>query len=124
HHHVRPSTVKRFKSTYDPDLAACMERWIRIVIEEQRVAGRPCLTGVVFNTYRNHKPAFDITVNNTQFNSDYDDNDDNGSRLHTQPYTLFTVPGSDTYSGLRVAEILSIFFFRREHKKANTLESL
>ncbi|KAG0205604.1 serine/threonine kinase [Mortierella sp. NVP41] len=36
HHHIRSSTAKRFRSTYDPELAACMERWIRIVVTGQR----------------------------------------------------------------------------------------
>ncbi|KAK3811535.1 MAG: hypothetical protein J3R72DRAFT_463337 [Linnemannia gamsii] len=57
HHLVRPSTIKRFRSTYDPELAACMERWVRIVMMGQR---RP-QSSLAKPAFNNSGPSYTVT---------------------------------------------------------------
>ncbi|KAK5809502.1 hypothetical protein F5H01DRAFT_349441 [Linnemannia elongata] len=69
HHHIRPSTVKRSKSTYDPELAACMERWIRIVLTGQRRA-HSSLAKPTLNTSGSSYSVSDIRTSSATLSRD------------------------------------------------------
>ncbi|KAF9128412.1 hypothetical protein BGW39_005072 [Mortierella sp. 14UC] len=57
HHLVRPSTMKRFRSTYDSELAGCMERWIRVISIGQR---RP-QSSLAKPALNNSGPSYTVT---------------------------------------------------------------
>ncbi|KAF9127335.1 hypothetical protein BGX30_014836, partial [Mortierella sp. GBA39] len=69
HHHIRPSAVKRSKSVHDPELVACMERWIRIVVTGQRRA-HSSLAKPALNTSGSSYSVSDIRTSSATLSRD------------------------------------------------------